>query len=206
MNRPPNSAPLLTSEQLDCLIDRLRGLGAVDAIERFQPGIADDEIDATLAPTGLSAPAEVRVLWRWRNGQPDWQPEVEGPIKSFYIKSFRIMTAAEAAASYVWEREISERLRPDIGFDNWPRTFLPVMQSQRPIACETNVAPGEPSTVHMYVAGLDFTKPFAASLGELVDRWIDAIDTGNWTYDRDTGKWHVENVYRPDGTVDEALE
>lgn len=173
---------------MDCLIDRLRGLGAIDAIERFQPGIGDDEIDATLAPTGLPAPAEVRVLWRWRNGQPDWQPEAEGPVRNFYIMSFRIMTAAGAVARYVKEREISERLRPDIGFDNWPRTFLPVMQSHRPVACETNVAPGEPSTVHIFWAGMDFTKPFAGSLGELVGKWIEAIDTGNWSYDRDTGE------------------
>lgn len=202
---------MLSASLLDEFLDRLHAVGAFSVVERFQPGITDREIDEALAQTGLAAPEEARVLWRWRNGQPPWHPDREPRPTPFQFGSFHILPVVEAATIYLTERKVATQLLGDGDIPDWYdeclRPLLPVVGSHRPIACQTDVPAGLASPAHtMRWEDEEFATPIASSLGALVTKWIDAIDTGNWTYDRQTEFWAVANPLRPDGSPDPALE
>jgi hypothetical protein len=72
---------LLSFDLLEALKARWRTAGW-PGVERLNPGLTDEEIDAATQPLGLRLPTEVRIWWRWHNGIsiPPGQPVQPGEI------------------------------------------------------------------------------------------------------------------------------
>ena len=61
------TAPQLTVDLLEQLAERWRRQRA-PITEALSPGLDEEEMDALIAPLGLSLPVEARVWWGWHDG------------------------------------------------------------------------------------------------------------------------------------------
>lgn len=66
----------LDNDLLERFETALREVGS-PVVDRWEPGLADEQIDALLQPVGIDLPEEARVWWRWRNGVASDAPAVE---------------------------------------------------------------------------------------------------------------------------------
>ena len=75
----------------------------------------------------------------------------------------------------------------------WQPGWLPITTNGAgtTIACDCSVPEGEPSPMYAVNWGVreNFYEPSAASFGQMVTWWIEALDDGSWRYDREAGRW-----------------
>ena len=169
------------------LLQRWRDQGAV-VVDCLRPGLSDDEIDACTAELGFRLPAEARVWWSWHDGadthgEPGGRAFQIGPGHSF-------LSLAEAMhGAYMWRR-VYDDSDPPI----WQPSWLPITSSQREVVIDCGVGTAEAVPVYSVFsqAFSDYDPPSAGSMGELVEIWIDAIDSGAWSYDKAAQRWGAD--------------
>ena len=171
------------------LKQRWRDQGA-PLVNHLRPGLSDDEMDALTAEVGIRLPAEARVWWAWHDGgenrgQPGDRALEMGPGHSF-------LSLAEAIHGCRMWRRVYEDFDPPI----WQPGWLPITSSEREVVIDCGVGSDDPIPVYS-VFSQAFTEddpPAAGSMGELVEIWIDAIDSGAWSYDQSAQRWNGDDT------------
>jgi hypothetical protein len=182
---------VLTLGLLDEYEHRLGALG-VPIAAAFAPGLNDSEIDAGTAALPLELSAEGRVWWGWHNGTlPDRDPRDGMLNPGCYLLSLE-----QAVAAYDQNRALAEERTRDEGNPDvwWNPRWIPLLEPDvgATVACDCSIAPGEPSPLYVVWWKLpDYDKPprRADSVGQMVEWWLEALDTGIWRYDRATRRW-----------------
>jgi hypothetical protein len=169
---------LLTADLLDELEALLRDRGARVA-DSWSPPLAAEVVANQVAELGVAVPVELGTWWGRHNGVANvfrartiglgWQP----------------LSVGESVEATRAQRELVDT-QPDM--PPWSRSWLALCfdGSRGSLACETDVASGAPSPVHMYFADDESRdRPAVPSIGELVHFWIDAIRDGTLSVDSD---------------------
>jgi hypothetical protein len=201
--RAVSRVTLLTAVMLERLSGHCRTLGAPVA-ESLRPGLSEPEMHALVAPLGLRLPTEARVWWAWHD-----RAESTSLAHSLGngIVSLRL---EQAVARHLDNRKIAEQIADDRptpvrADDYWPPQWLTlaVAAGLGEIVCDCSVAEGEPTPIRLsdFEFPEDSQVPLAPSLGTLVGWWLDALDSGAWTYDVASRTWrdHPERLPQPQG-------
>jgi hypothetical protein len=182
---------MLTADLLAAFDERLREIGA--PISRFwRPGLTDAQMGSLTAEIGLSLSTEARIWWGWRDGI-----DVEAARSQASLgPSWDVLSLEAAVRDAVAKRDMAARaaegglLDPR---DDWQDSWIALCGdvSYPRIACDCGVPPGAPSTIHYFDPEFndDPRHPKAASIGELVHAWLEALDDGTWNIDSQTGEF-----------------
>lgn len=183
-----DSAPiLLTAEVLASFEERLRE-HAPSLLERLAPGLEEPEMERLVARFDLELTSELRRWWGWRNGIP--RTEIEYKTERSLGHNQVLIPLAEAGEMRVrWcarELELS-------GSVDWEAGWLPIGEASDFIVGDCSVARDAPTPI-LLLDGMSENPraPRARSLGELVSWWIEAIDSGAWTYRDRVAGWAVD--------------
>ena len=184
-----SSPRLLTTELLGQLDQRLRDLGA-PVTRIWRPGLSDEEMDQLTEPISLTLPTEARAWWGWHDGVErgvDWPQPAIGT-------GWVPLPLAEAVQDAISTREIAAQLAAQ-GHDDprgdWSMSWIALCGNPSPerLACECAVSVGVASpAIYFDPEGNDEPqRPKAASIGEVVHIWLEALDDGTWRIDPATG-------------------
>jgi hypothetical protein len=79
--------------------------------------------------------------------------------------------------------------------DDWPPTWFPITRQGHGdvVVCDCG-ASGDVSTIHLVVWEEPSPEPAAASFGDMVWLWVEAIDAKRWVYDADNRRWYADDV------------
>jgi cell wall assembly regulator SMI1 len=193
MTGPPT---VLDSSLLAVLEERLGTQGVL--VDEWEPGLSDDEMSETLAPLGLTMPAEGRALWGWHNGAPGQDMGNQlGPVGPEFLD-----LAAAVKCHQAYRRVVLKTMGhfespplddPDF---SWSPAWLPFIGWQLPAVLDCSVPNGSPSPVRVIAMEdpIGSSEPVADSLAEVVKRWINALDRGAWEWHLDRSEWsrHLE--------------
>jgi hypothetical protein len=190
-------ARALDQDQLDGYPAAVTAAGA--PFERWvTPGATDEQIDAALGPLDLSAPEELRVLWRWHNGWPR-----NLGLNPLGGSGERLMSVEEARTEAENARAVHAMNLRELETDSDPRydlSWLPVFEPQLPLAVDCGVDRYEPTPLRA-ISWEDPAPPeiLAESLGDLFDFWLVLLERGVWTWDAERGDWSVDRALLPEG-------
>lgn len=177
---------MLDQDLLDQLERRWRDNDA--AILRWlQPGLTDERIDELTAPLGIRLPEEARRWWRWHDGVP-----MDAPPGSHSIGGGpTYIPLSYAVENTMWLAE---------GDPSWPTGWLVMTADSDPLIMDCGAGFDEPVRVHcanIQDPGRPPVDHDATSIGELVSLWIEAIDCGVYTYNKEVGDWELHQNRMP---------
>ncbi len=163
-------------------------------------GIPPQEQHEIIDALGLRLPAEAQTWWSWHNGCPGYGlSKLAAPIGE------KLLTVNDAVDIYREYRDIVERhAEPDVPElanpdDRWNPAWLPITGRQTPIVIDC--ADPDSAITPLRRINLEYVQESkevaAASLGQMIVWWIDAIDSGAWRWDREAERWVVD-AYRLD--------
>lgn len=178
----------LSSELLKRLEASLRAQEA-PVLSRFNAGLTDAEIDALTMPLGIELPEEPRIWWKWRNGAT---PQVDDPYDGNGCTvgpQIRIWTLAETIAARADEMELAKEIEPDDPDYWWNPVWLPFTTAPIAVDCSETVdgCCVIRNTDPMWDPN-DRGPQAMASMGELVELWIHALDNRIWRWDPSVGE------------------
>jgi cell wall assembly regulator SMI1 len=185
---------MLTLAQLAEYADVMRECG-VPFDKRIAPGLSQDEIDATTQPQGLTLPDEARLWWSWRNGQidggwglfPSFRPaSLFEAVKHYH---FMRMIAANIAEPGLEGRETANQL--------YAPEWFPLDAEKSTTVVDCSVPPGQPTPIRrVSFEGQteEYWPPRARSLGEAVQWWTNAMNTGAVVWRADEQLWRQGDV------------
>jgi cell wall assembly regulator SMI1 len=169
----------------------------IPAVEFLAEPASKADLDGITLVTGCSPPSEAYSWWRWHNGLariPDADASAYeiGP-------GYRLLSLTEAVDEYRSRRRVAADLAADrkngATPDTWwhPSWFPLVRQAsgEATLACDCS----SPATDIAPVLAVEWTrpdgwqKPVTLSIAELVSHWLDAINTGTWSYDHHRRRW-----------------
>ena len=80
--------------------------------------------------------------------------------------------------------------------DDWPANWFPITRQGHGdvVVCDCGAGSGDVSTIHLVAWEEPAPEPAAASFGDMVSLWIDAIDAKRWVYDADNRRWSSDDV------------
>jgi hypothetical protein len=164
---------------------RLRAAGAA-IVDAWAPGLTDQEIDARVAPIGVTLPEEARLWWRWHDGLRPGAPSALWDI----MPGRSLFALTESLELYVAERDRCETT----GFR---RSFFSLSAGIQSSCFQC--AGARDAAVPVYVIG-DWAEPAPRlalpSIGELVRVWMSYIDAGLVTTNSD-GSWRADSHLLP---------
>lgn len=163
---------LLDSDLLERFASVLRERGI--PVDALLPGLTDAQIDELTEPTGLQLPEEMRVWWRWRDGEP---PRTYIPI----LPAREPVSLQEAITDYT-NRLDSGLLEPE-------RSLCPIIE--RPIVFVQ--CPGNGPIAAPVYRSWDWPDPPTLVLRELVLTWIAYIESGVCATKPEGGWAHIQN-------------
>jgi cell wall assembly regulator SMI1 len=181
---------LLTMELLERLDQRLRDLGApVTTI--WRPGLSDGQMDELTETIGLTLPTEARAWWSWHDGVEHGLIRPQPAIGTGWVP----LPLAEAVRQATVYRDISAREVDADGYldlrGEWSMSWIALCGNPSPerLACECAVPAEAPSpAIYFDPEGNDEPqRPKAASIGEVIHIWLEALDDGTWHIDPSTG-------------------
>jgi len=186
-----STARLLSADLLVELDERLRHADA--PITRFwRSGLSDDQMDASTSAIGLSLSAEARVWWGWHDGVDVGAARSQASLGP----SWDVLSLEAAVQDTIAKRDLAARAAAQGRHeprDDWADSWITLCGdvSHPRIACDCGVPPGAPSTIHYFDPEFNDEprRPKAASLGELVRLWIEALDDGTWQIDPAAGEF-----------------
>jgi hypothetical protein len=143
-----------------------------------------------MQPLGLRLPDEARTWWAWHDGVsaavPFGAARELGPGLPF-------LPLEEAAALYRHARKQAVDVAAERADYWWRPSWFPITERRGEIRCDCSVPANVPTPIYWaYSHDHDaegLTKPRVHSFGTMVRWWIDALETGAWTYDTDAHRW-----------------
>jgi hypothetical protein len=153
----------------------LEDVGAV-ITQTWAPGLTDAEIDALCAPHGLVLPEEARRWWRWRNGFAEGTP----PTSQDVVPRRALLDLAFVLEHFAPNRESDPELYGRV------RGLQPV-GDQPTIWWDCSGAFDDPVPVRTQ-EDIDDPIPALPSIGALVIKWTELIETGVFVTD-EQGVW-----------------
>ncbi len=186
---------MLTEQLLDRLTTTWRAHG-VPVEEALAPGRAVASFTSDDGEWQVELPAELRTWWAWRDGYNEgWDGRwIIGPslqhMSSTYSRAHwqkMLRMAGDAARR---GPEGSALAEPDYW---WRPSWVPLASDGSGyIVADCDL--GDPGVAPIrrieWGPDLDVTaSPRTESFGQLVEWWIEALELGLWTYDRETKKW-----------------
>ena len=181
---------LLTTHHLSSLASALRQR-RFPIVEHLRPGLTDAEMDELTAPLGLWLPTEARLWWGWHDGA-----SAEGPSKIGANWWFAPLSACVDACLELREIAAADEF---LGEDWWPSGWFPIALGDWALACDTVVAPGEPTPIKTWnLEDVVPSEPSLPSLGALIEMWTDVLLAGAWQYDAVKGTGLVYPEHLPD--------
>jgi hypothetical protein len=158
---------------LDEFLGALRSLGAPVA-ETLAPGLSDAGIDRLLAPLGIDLPEEARVWWRWRNGTDPAAPDARIQFGDRHFLSLQENLADYDGFNLIFEPDgLSKLLQP---------------VDQKPYIVFDCRGPRDAPVPVLWTEDIGPLEPWAPSIGSLVLRWIETLNSGDITVGAD-GIW-----------------
>jgi hypothetical protein len=156
-----------------------RAAGAMIA-DYLAPGLAEDEVVATLRAAGLEATEDVITLYSWRDGV--WclaRPEARQAIDVFEFNSLR--EALEIRRMMI---EIAQQTNPERQEELWPSSMLPIAGADGSHVMVDMHAGKDAGSSPVYDQGRDGDRSIVtSSLRELVDISAAQIEAGVWTWE-----------------------
>jgi cell wall assembly regulator SMI1 len=186
---------MLTEQLLDRLAAKLCAHG-VPVEEALAPGTDVSSFTSDDGSLHVELPAELRTWWAWHDGRVErWDgPRPLGPAlrpmsatqsRDWWQRS--IAMAQDAAAD---APEGSPQTDPDYW---WRLSWVPLFSDGTGYLvgdCDLSDAGVAPIRRIKWEPDLDVTaRPRTDSFGQLVEWWIEALDLGLWSFDRDTQRW-----------------
>lgn len=182
--------PLLSIDLLEEYADRLRSQGA-PAIEAANSGLSRDQMQELANQVGLTLPGEAQVWWGWRNGVTDQSSRQVREIAA----GGEWLPLEEAVSECIRIREMIENVAeqdPRPAEALWSSAWLPLVHADGLYVIDTGGLPEAPVPVRVHHFYEPETPHDVASMGELVQTWIDAIDRGAWRYDQEVDRWTTD--------------
>jgi cell wall assembly regulator SMI1 len=203
-------SPPLTEQLLEQLGERWRREKAAIA-DQLKPGLCDSDIDRLAEPLGLLVPTEARTWWRWHNGAGKAFIVMDGG-KAFWSLQDALAHAAlmrRIAYDVTQPYHLSDADADAMARTVWDWDWLPL--------CNDGVGGGlvidagadqrvdvSPVLYRDRDSGSS-ASPLAPSLGALVSRWIEVLDTGAATWNLAARRWHLTPALLPTDFDDRAL-
>ena len=189
-----DAPPVLSLDLLHELEKRWRRQQA-PVLDCLRPGLSVGELDGLMAPVGLRLPAEAHVWWGWHDGA-DAGPGTLARDRQIGGPGFQFLPLAEAIEQYERNRRIAEAVAdrmpesPADLADPWrwwdPGGFpITVSAAGAVVMCDTTVPQGAVAPIRARLAGEPATAG-ARSFGEMVNWWIEALDSAAWRFDTHT--------------------
>lgn len=184
---------ILDSSLIDRLIATLRVQGA-PMVDHLNAGLSDDEMNALVAPLGISLPDEARVWWHYANGVTNANGvPPDAPSSIDLSPSWSWAPLEEIVAECREMRQIGNEDvlpgEPSVYRDSW----LPIVLGDGMLVMDTSQSVIAPAgTVDFADYDLDDTWiPDLPSLGALVQAWTSALETRAVWYDHDQQLFNV---------------
>lgn len=186
---------MLTEQLLDRLTATWHAHG-VPIEEALAPGRVVSSFTSDDEKLHVELPAELRTWWAWHDGMvEDWQGT--WPV----APGLTPMSFKESRDWWQWSLEHAQKIAADApaGTPNadpgywWREGWIPLASDGTGyIVADCDL--GEPDVAPIrrikWEPDLDVTsRPRTESFGQLVEWWIEALELGLWTYDRDTKTW-----------------
>jgi cell wall assembly regulator SMI1 len=162
-----------------------------DTLDSLAEGASEQRMQALTEPLGVRLPIEARAWWGWHDGSPSW-----------ILPGLGLMSIERAIERYQWRRRTAEEFvqHPDTGEELrdvekiWRRSWLPIFETGGPhvLVLECDL-PDRPSPIRQIDWELlpqpNYAAVLAPSLGDYIQRWMDAVHAGRHHYDVDEGRW-----------------
>jgi hypothetical protein len=103
---------------LEQLERRLRGFGA-PIVERLQPGLPPDAIDAILGRYGLAVPPELYALWSWHDGT-----DTRDYAGTQLVGGWHLLSVEQAADDHEFHRHVADEVGDGTSY---PQGWFPVL-------------------------------------------------------------------------------
>lgn len=193
---------LVNTENLQKLESLVEKSGS-PLISMLQPGLSPDEQDTVAGELGVELSDEARTWWSWTNGVEGSRESVPSEKK---LGSIIFMPLRDAVDSTRAEREADRDSSIDDELFFWsPGRLKFALWEQSSIVCEIGVPAGAPSPVRLFDWGFSDPpfEPKFASMGDLVDFWIEVLEVGILSYDKSKANWFVSEPKR--GFLDDWL-
>jgi cell wall assembly regulator SMI1 len=187
----------LSVDLLEQLADRWRKRKA-PILDHLLPGLTTARMDAITEPLGFQLSDEARTWWGWHDGtNPDLRASPErdlgvGALMAFTTLSgsFETYRQLRRTGTEVWG-PATDRL--------WPPTWIPISAQMHGdvVVCDCGVGKGELSRIYVVAWDDPSREPAAASFGDMVCDWIEAIDSGRWYYEPTRRQWYLDDSREP---------
>ncbi len=166
-------------------------------VSRLNPGLSDSEIDELSAQIGLHLPDEARLWWKWHDGASPLSDDPYGGNACTVGPQRRIWTLAETITARADELELAKEVEPDDPDYWWNPSWLPFTTAPTAVDCtpDDDGCCAVRNTDPMWDPN-DRGPQVAASIGELVELWIYALDNRIWRWDPsigDRGGWFQDH-------------
>lgn len=190
---PALSADLLAS------LDRTLCEVGVPVAHLARTGLSDGQIDELMKSFAFELSAEARCWWNWRNGTLSARGRV---AETAVGPHFLFVSLEEAVAVFHRSRAVAKETADAQGDappadlsdpDYWwePAWFPFGVTGGGVVAADLDQAARRTPVLHIDWAvseeRADWSTPKAASMGQLVTWWIEAIDDGVWTFHPERG-------------------
>ena len=185
----------LDDELLDRLEDRWRRVGAPVA-GHLRGGLPADELERLLARLPGRVPDEVRLWWAWQDGTAPAQ----GP-GVMVTPELSLLSVTDALLRRTMLLNVAQQAGEATGLPAstfFPDDWLPIMRGENThvVAQVSDEPPALAALRFQEPASQDNHRIRVTSIGQMVQTWIDMIDSGLWTYT--DGFWHHDPQEIPD--------
>jgi cell wall assembly regulator SMI1 len=191
---------LLLNTDILCELERRWRAQGAPLLPLLRRGLDDEEIDAVTARVGIRLPREPRIWWGWHDGTEAGQRSLE---ERYQGPGLPLLTLAESVVVYQQQSELAgwagsaEQAEEPSRW--WHPQWFPVTEATAGgvVAVDCGVGLREPCPIRMVSWGTNEESdvPVARSFGEMVTWWIEAFDTGAWSYDATRERWQYD-TYR----------
>jgi len=186
---------MLTEQLLDRLTATWRAHG-VPVEEALAPGTDVRSFTADDGRRHVDLPTELRSWWAWHDGH------IKGATKSWAIGPLFEQMSSQRACEW-WQYSLGIALReaadapagtPNADPDYWWReSWVPLASDGSGyIVADCALGGTDVAPIHRIEWGPEMDvdpQPRVDSFGQLVEWWIEAVELGIWTYDRDGNIW-----------------